>query len=494
MEYLDLMRELNLDVAGEFMVMAATLIHIKSKMLVPVEPTEAEGEEETEDPRAELVRRLARVPALQGGGGHPAPAGPDPGRHLDAARHRAARGSTTPGEEMLEAGLFDLIAAFKELLERRKTLLAHEVEAEGKSIEERMEELLALIKEGESLEFLELFAAQETKGDMIVTFLALLELIRLKRVKVYQRGIFGADPGLPAGGAGGRPRAASRRGSMNEDDRDQDTKRRPGKTTSPEDEATERRGRASAAEASRRTRARSCRRAEVKRRARGAHLRLAPARSPRARSPRCSAASPRRPGRRRSAELQAEYARDGRGLQIVEVAGGYQITTRPEYNDWVRELLDPQDADPALDPGPRDAGRHRLQAAGHPARDHRPARREVGRRDQDAPREAPHPDHRAARRSWAGPCSTAPPSSSSSTSASRTSAELPKIEEFAEVLGEEVDVAGLKRAIEAPTPVDVPLAEGAAGGDEAADDLPDGSSSEEAADDQADGSSGEGSA
>jgi segregation and condensation protein A len=96
------------------------------------------------------------------------------------------------GEEMLEAGLYDLISAFKELLDRRKVLLAHEVEADGKSIEERMSELLELIKEGQSLEFLELFATLETKQDMIVTFLALLELIRLKTVKVYQRGIYGA--------------------------------------------------------------------------------------------------------------------------------------------------------------------------------------------------------------------------------------------------------------------------------------------------------------
>ena len=55
-----------------------------------------------------------------------------------------------------------------------------------------MDELMALIREGESVEFLELFATPETKGDMIVTFLALLELIRLKRVRVYQRGVFGA--------------------------------------------------------------------------------------------------------------------------------------------------------------------------------------------------------------------------------------------------------------------------------------------------------------
>ncbi|HET7747196.1 MAG TPA: segregation/condensation protein A [Vicinamibacteria bacterium] len=190
MEYLDLMKELNLDIAGEFMVMAATLIHIKSKMLVPVDPTEAQGEEDQEDPREALVQRLLEFQ-----------------RYKEAAGVLHQKGEiraatwTRPdivlptrddaGEEMLEAGLFDLVSAFKDLLERRKVLLAHEVEHEKKSIEQRIDELLQLIREGESLEFLELFAAQETKADMIVTFLALLELIRLKRVKVYQRGSFG---------------------------------------------------------------------------------------------------------------------------------------------------------------------------------------------------------------------------------------------------------------------------------------------------------------
>jgi segregation and condensation protein A len=190
MEYLDLMRELNLDVAGEFMVMAATLIHIKSKMLVPVEPTEAEGEEEAVDPREELVRRLLEFQRYKEAAGvlH------------QQAQIRAAQWTRPDtvipafddaGEEMLEAGLYDLIAAFKELLDRRKTLLAHEIETEGPPIEQRMDELLAMIREGESLEFLELFAALETKPEMITTFLALLELIRLKRVRVYQRGMFG---------------------------------------------------------------------------------------------------------------------------------------------------------------------------------------------------------------------------------------------------------------------------------------------------------------
>ena len=209
MEYLDLMKELNLDVAGEFMVMAATLIHIKSKMLVPVNPTEVEGQEETEDPRDELVRRLLEFQRYKEAAGL-----------LHQKREIRAATWTRPdtalpafdeaGEEMIEAGLYDLIGAFKELLERRKTLLAHEVEHEGKSVEERMEELLAMLREGQSLEFLELFAAEETKPGMILTFLALLELIRLKRIKVYQRGLFGPirvfrpvgpDAGAPMPGA-----------------------------------------------------------------------------------------------------------------------------------------------------------------------------------------------------------------------------------------------------------------------------------------------------
>ena len=190
MEYLELMQQLNLDVAGEFMVMAATLIHIKSKMLVPVDPTEAEGEEDVEDPREALVQRLLEFQRYKEAAGL---------LHQQAQIRAATwtRPDTVlpafddAGEEMLEAGLFDLISAFKELLDRRKTLLSHEVAPEGKSVEQRMDELIALLAEGESLDFLELFASQQTKADMIVTFLALLELIRLKLVKVYQRGMFG---------------------------------------------------------------------------------------------------------------------------------------------------------------------------------------------------------------------------------------------------------------------------------------------------------------
>jgi segregation and condensation protein A len=191
MEYLDLMRELNLDVAGEFMVMAATLIHIKSKMLVPVEPTEAEGEE-AEDPRDALVQRLLEFERYKAAAGVLYQKGQIRAATWTRPETVLPTFVDDAGEEVLEAGLFDLISAFRELLDRRKTLLAHEVEGDGKNVEQRMDEVLALLREGQSIDFLELFETQSTKTDMIVTFLALLELIRLKLVKVYQRGNFGA--------------------------------------------------------------------------------------------------------------------------------------------------------------------------------------------------------------------------------------------------------------------------------------------------------------
>jgi len=190
MDYLAVMQELNLELAGEFLVMAATLIHIKSKLLVPIDPTESETDEDAVDPREELVQRLLEFQRYKEAAGL-----------LHQKREIRAATWTRPDtvipkfegkvEEVLEAGLFDLISAFKELLDRRKVLFAHEVESEGKTVEQRIEEILVFLKEGASVEFTDLFEDTRTKIDMILTFLALLELIRLKRVKVYQKGSFG---------------------------------------------------------------------------------------------------------------------------------------------------------------------------------------------------------------------------------------------------------------------------------------------------------------
>ena len=219
------------------------------------------------------------------------------------------------GEEMLEAGLFDLISAFKELLDRRKTLLAHEVESEGKSVEQRMEELLALLREGESLEFLELFAAQETKADMIVTFLALLELIRLKRVKVYQRGIFGAIRVFrPVGPRGGR-------GCHDLDRNDETTTTDETRQTDEPRGADDGRHAERAAETRRADEAARPAAGGDPRGARGADLRLAAARSRRARSARSWAACRKEAWQAALEELQRRLrarrprpaARRGRG-------------------------------------------------------------------------------------------------------------------------------------------------------------------------------------
>lgn len=189
-EYIRLMTILNLEMAGEFMVMAATLIHIKSKMLVPVSPTEVE--EDGEDPREMLIQRL-----------------------LEFERYKQAAGvlrqqyeirtatwirpdevvpkfKDDAGEEMLEAGLFDLVSAFKELLDRRKLLVQHEIEGEGRTLDQAISDLLGMIRAGESLEFMAIFENLDSKAEMILMFIALLELVRLKRVKVYQRSTFEA--------------------------------------------------------------------------------------------------------------------------------------------------------------------------------------------------------------------------------------------------------------------------------------------------------------
>lgn len=189
-EYIELMRDINLEVAGEFMVMAATLIHIKSKMLVPVSP--AEVEEDGEDPRERLVQKLLEFERYKQAAGVLRQQYEIRNATFFRPDEVIPKFTDQDGDEMIEAGLFDLVSAFRDLLERRKLLVEYDVETEKKTLEQAIEDLIALIKEGESLEFTALFENVETKSEMILMFLALLELVRLKRVKVFQRGNFGA--------------------------------------------------------------------------------------------------------------------------------------------------------------------------------------------------------------------------------------------------------------------------------------------------------------
>jgi segregation and condensation protein A len=189
--YLDLMRELSLDVAGDFLVMAATLSHIKSQMLLPASGEETPGEEEVEDPRAELVRRLLEYQRYKEAA-QDLISRPVLGRDVFVRApaqeliEEAAQAAGISPVDFAEVGVFELLEAFRQVMDRAKVTNWHEVTMERVSIMDRINEILALLRETESLSFEQLFTSVTDKSMIIATFLAILELIRLKVVKAHQ--------------------------------------------------------------------------------------------------------------------------------------------------------------------------------------------------------------------------------------------------------------------------------------------------------------------
>jgi segregation and condensation protein A len=193
-QYLDtigLIEELNLDVAGEFLVMAATLIHIKSKMLLPRPETASAAEGEEEDPRDALVRRLLEHQKFKAAAGllHER-------EQLRAAQWQRPddRVAALAGDEYepeLEVDLFSLLTAFQAVVARAKLRPKVVLPPEQVPVEVRIEQLLARLSEHEACGFDDLFADVDDRPGLIVTFLALLEMIRLKLVRVFQAGNFG---------------------------------------------------------------------------------------------------------------------------------------------------------------------------------------------------------------------------------------------------------------------------------------------------------------
>jgi segregation and condensation protein A len=189
LDYLDLMQDLNLEVAGEFLVMAATLIHIKSRMLLPrPDPTQ---EDPGEDPREALVRRLLEHQRFKAA----AELLHEKEIQRSAMWHRpdgrVAEVVGEPPEPEIEVDLFSLMAAFRQVLERARARPRVLLPPEQIPIETRIEQLLSRLSETDACGFEELFADVQTRAGMIVTFLALLEMIRLKMVRVFQQGNFG---------------------------------------------------------------------------------------------------------------------------------------------------------------------------------------------------------------------------------------------------------------------------------------------------------------
>jgi segregation and condensation protein A len=190
LEYIELMKSLDMEIAGDFLVMASTLTHIKSRMLLP--PSEnSEGDEDGVDPRAELIRRLLEYKSFK-----------DAAASLQDKEEAWSKVYTRPAEAtfgvpaddeplLFDFHLFDLLTALKDVMARVPDA-GFEVTAETVSITEKISHILARLEIADSLLFADLFEGSASKLQVIGTFLALLELIKTRVVKVFQIDEFGA--------------------------------------------------------------------------------------------------------------------------------------------------------------------------------------------------------------------------------------------------------------------------------------------------------------
>ena len=186
LEYIKLMKDLNLDAAGEYLLMASTLLHIKSRMLLPSEAEE--GEEVEEDPRAELVRRLLEYQKYKEAASE---LESRPLLNRDVFLRAPIDRDTEEEEERLEVNLYELLDAFRKILEGAKKESFHQVILETVTVEEKIEELLAYFQtEKRTVAFHTLFSEQAPLRVLVVTLLAILELVKSKRIRLFQMAPF----------------------------------------------------------------------------------------------------------------------------------------------------------------------------------------------------------------------------------------------------------------------------------------------------------------
>ncbi len=186
-EYLKLMRELDLEIASEFLLMAATLMEIKSRMLLPTQTVE---EEQEEDPRFELIEQILEYKKYKEFAGHLEEKAVSESKFFQRSFREETDGET--GEPLIDVSLFELLQAFKRVLEYAAEESFSEITLEEVSIEEKMEEIRTRLREKQNMLLDEIFeGGVKTKAILISTFLALLELIRLKELAARQTQIFG---------------------------------------------------------------------------------------------------------------------------------------------------------------------------------------------------------------------------------------------------------------------------------------------------------------
>jgi segregation and condensation protein A len=188
LEYLQVFKELNIDIAGEFIVMAANLIYLKSRSLLPADQQPPDEEAEEDDPRWDLIRQLIEYKKFKEA------AAELHVRELEQERIFVREGSAAIDAplRLADVGIFQLIHAFQNVVKRveaREDL--HEIFGERFTVSEKIELILQRITDGASVRFSELFERISSRVEIVVTFLALLELIRLNQVRAVQRDLFG---------------------------------------------------------------------------------------------------------------------------------------------------------------------------------------------------------------------------------------------------------------------------------------------------------------
>lgn len=181
LEYIEWMKSMSIDFAGDFLVMAATLTQIKSKMLLPVH----EDDEEEEDPRMEIARPLQEYLQIKTAAEELAE------RDLLGAdtfvRNPSKDDFPSPEEgEMIKVGLFELIDAFQRILDNITLDSRFELTADRISVKDRINEIIAVLEDKGSITFEELFSGAVQKSDVVVTFLAILEMGKLSLIQIAQ--------------------------------------------------------------------------------------------------------------------------------------------------------------------------------------------------------------------------------------------------------------------------------------------------------------------
>lgn len=190
--YLDLLKELNVDLAGEFILLASELAHIKSRMLLH-EPDDEEPE--GEDPRANLVARLLEYQKYKRAANwlNQRPVlFRDVFTRTKSAEELAEEETNAPEPELLAVDPFNLIQVFQDILKKVPQKTLHEIEADRISITDRIYSILDHLKNVESVTFESLFEGTQARSGVVVTFLAILEMARLKMIKIQQMEINGA--------------------------------------------------------------------------------------------------------------------------------------------------------------------------------------------------------------------------------------------------------------------------------------------------------------